>query len=60
MLLHRSQHAQVALSSPGDIIADVIHNHLHKFQLADKMSSIIAFPFQDALKVFLVNTMFHA
>ena len=63
MLLHRSQHAQVALNSPGVVIMDVGHNHLHKFLLTGKTPSIIAFPFQDAPETFhrtIVNTMCHA
>ena len=62
MLLHRSQHAQVALNSPGVVIMDVAHNHLHKFLLTGKTPSIIAFPFQDAPETFhrtIVNTMCH-
>lgn len=52
MLLHWSQHAQVALNSPGVVIADVAHNHIHKFLLAGKTPTIIAFPFQDAPETF--------
>ena len=62
MLLHRSQHPQVALNSPGVVIADVAHNHLHKFLLAGKTPAIIAFPFQDAPETFhraIVNTVCH-
>ena len=62
MFLHRCQHTQVALNSPGVVIADVALNHLNKLLLTGKMPAIIAFPFQDAPETFhgaIVNTVGH-
>ena len=47
VLLHWSQHAQIALHPSGVVIADVALNHLNKLLLAGKAPAIIAFPFQD-------------
>ena len=41
MFLHRSQHTQIALNSPGVVIADVALNHLNKLLLAGKTPAII-------------------
>ena len=63
MFLHRSQHTQIALNSPGIVIADVAPNHLNKLLLTGKTPAIIAFPFQDAPETFhraIVNTVCHA
>ena len=60
MFLHRCQHTQVALNSPGVAIADVADNHLHKFLLTGETPAIIAFLFQDAPETFhgsIVNTV---
>lgn len=62
MFLHRCQHTQVALNSPGVVLADVAHNHLHKFLLAGKTPAIIEFPFQEAPETLyraIVNTVCH-
>ena len=63
MFLHWSQHTQIALNSPGVVIADVALNHLNKLLLTGKTPAIIAFPFQDAPETFhraIVNTVCHA
>lgn len=60
VLFHRCQYAEVALNSPGVVIANVAHNHLDKLLLAGKTPAIIAFPFQDAPETFhgaIVNTV---
>lgn len=48
MLLHRSQHAQIALHPSGVVIADVAGNHLYELLLTGKAPAVIALPFQNA------------
>ena len=44
VLLHRRQHAQVALYSPGVVVVDIVLNHLDKFFLTGKSSAVVTLP----------------
>ena len=52
VLLHRCQHAQVALHSAVVVVGDIILNHLYEFLSACKTLAIISLSFQNAPKTF--------
>ena len=63
MLLHRCQHAQVALYPAVVVVGDIILNHLHKLLTACKTLAVISLSFQNTPKAFhwtVVNALGHS
>ena len=63
MLLHRRQHAQVALYPAIVVIGDVVLNHGYEFLTTCESFAVIPFPLENAPEAFhrtVVNALGHS